>query len=110
MGAQSTMKVGMYSFDCRDASVLASFWSSVLMRPVDEGATPAYATIGFQAEEPTWMVHHPAGELTVDNRLRLDFDGGANWAEQADRVEARRLWVVVKGFVAFSAWSSSGLS
>jgi predicted enzyme related to lactoylglutathione lyase len=83
------MKVGMYSFDCRDASTLASFWSSVLIRPVDEGATPAYATIGFQAEGPTWMFHQPAGELAAgDNRLRLDFDGGADWAEQANRVEA----------------------
>ncbi|QIS22610.1 hypothetical protein [Nocardia terpenica] len=28
------MKVGMYSFDCRDAAGLAEFWARVLMRTV----------------------------------------------------------------------------
>jgi hypothetical protein len=46
VGSQDNMKVGMYSFDCRDAAALAEFWSGVLMRPVDEGATSAFATIG----------------------------------------------------------------
>jgi hypothetical protein len=51
--AQAPLQVGMYSFDCRHAAKLAEFWSRVLERPVDEGATPAYATIGFDAEGPT---------------------------------------------------------
>lgn len=82
------MKIGMYSFHCRDAASLAGFWSSVLMRPVDDGATAAYATIGVNDPGPTWMFHQadddpPSG----DNRLMLDFDGGADWTGQADRVE-----------------------
>ena len=40
------LTVGMYSFDCSDAATLAGFWSGVLDRPVDDGATAAYATIG----------------------------------------------------------------
>jgi predicted enzyme related to lactoylglutathione lyase len=89
MGSRDSMKVGMYSFDCRDAAALAGFWSGVLMRPVDEGATSAFATIGFEEDGPTWMFHQPAGELADgDNRLMLDLGGEDDWAEQADRVEA----------------------
>jgi predicted enzyme related to lactoylglutathione lyase len=83
------MTVGMYSFDCRDAAALAGFWSRVLMRPVDSGATAAFATIGFDDDGPTWMFHQPPGELpTGDNRLMLDLGGEEDWAEHADRVEA----------------------
>lgn len=86
---EDSMKVGMYSFDCRDAAALARFWSGVLMQPVDEGATPAFATIGFVGDGPTWMFHQPAGELAAgENRLMLDLGGEEDWAEQADRVEA----------------------
>lgn len=89
MSSRDSMKVGMYSFDCRDAAALASFWSGVLMRPVDPGATAAFATIGFDGDGPTWMFHQPAGELANgDNRLMLDLGGEDDWAEQADRVEA----------------------
>lgn len=89
MGSRDNLHVGMYSFDCRDAAALAGFWSGVLMRPVDEGATSAFATIGFEGNGPTWMFHQPAGELAVgDNRLMLDLGGEDDWAEQADRVEA----------------------
>ncbi|ONK15450.1 VOC family protein [Streptomyces sp. MP131-18] len=89
MGSRDSMKVGMYSFDCRDAAALAGFWADVLMRSVDEGATQAFAMIGFEGDGPTWMFHQPTGELAVgDNRLMLDLGGGDDWAEQADRVEA----------------------
>ncbi|UCM88973.1 VOC family protein [Streptomyces marincola] len=89
MASRDSLTVGMYSFDCRDAARLAAFWSGVLMRPVDEGATPAYATIGFEGDGPTWMFHQPTGGLAAgDNRLMLDLAGGGGWAEQADRVEA----------------------
>ncbi|MDT0445782.1 VOC family protein [Streptomyces johnsoniae] len=89
MDSRNSMKVGMYSFDCRDAAALAGFWAGVLMRSVDEGASPAFATIGFEGDGPTWMFHQPAGELAVgDNRLMLDLGGADDWAEQADRVAA----------------------
>jgi hypothetical protein len=61
----------------------------VLSRPVDAGATSAFATIGFDDEGPTWMFHQPAGELAPGkNRLMLDLSGGSGWRQQADRVEA----------------------
>lgn len=86
---EGTMKVVMYSFDCRDAAALAGFWSGVLKLPVDVGATPEYATISSHGDGLTWMFHQPRGELAAgDNRLMLDLGGEADWSEQADRVEA----------------------
>jgi predicted enzyme related to lactoylglutathione lyase len=83
------MPVGMYSFDCRDAAALAGFWARVLKRDVDDGATQAFAMIGFDEDGPTWMFHQPAGELpSGPNRLMLDLGGGPDWSEQADRVAA----------------------
>ncbi|WP_181785178.1 VOC family protein [Streptomyces phytophilus] len=85
----ASMRVGMYSFDCADAAALAGFWAAVLEREVDEGAAAAFATIGFADNTLTWLFHQPPGELPVGgNRLMLDFDGGRDWAQHADRVEA----------------------
>lgn len=89
------LPIGMYSFETHDAAALADFWSRFLERPVDKGATPAYAAIDFEAEGPTWMFHWPAGsseerpsELPVGpNRFILDFSGGSNWQKEADRAE-----------------------
>lgn len=89
MATQDSMSVGMYSFDCRDAAALAGFWAQVLRREVDEGASSAFATIGFDDDGVTWMFHQPEGELpTGNNRLMLDLGGKADWSQQADRVEA----------------------
>jgi catechol 2,3-dioxygenase-like lactoylglutathione lyase family enzyme len=86
--SKDSMKVGMYSFDCRDAAALAGFWSKLLMRPVDNGATQAFATIAFDGDGPTWMFHQPEGDLPAgQNRLMLDLGGEADWSAQADRVE-----------------------
>ncbi|QVQ52742.1 VOC family protein [Spiractinospora alimapuensis] len=89
MNRTNRLEVGMYAFDCADAAALAGFWSAVIDRPVDHGATPAFATIGFDGTGPTWMFHQPEGALPPgDNRLLLDLAGGEAWAEEADRVEA----------------------
>jgi predicted enzyme related to lactoylglutathione lyase len=85
--AQAPLQVGMYSFDCRDAAKLAAFWSGVLELPVDEGATAAYATIGFETEGPTWMFVQSADLPDGRNRLMLDLGGESDWQRQADRVE-----------------------
>ncbi|SEH69164.1 hypothetical protein SAMN04489835_2924 [Mycolicibacterium rutilum] len=90
MTAPETMRIGMYSFDCRDAAALADFWSSVLNRPVDENPTVEFATIGLDDGGVTWMFQaRPAAELgTGRNRLMIDFDGGPAWSEHADRVQS----------------------
>jgi predicted enzyme related to lactoylglutathione lyase len=88
MTNQDRLEIGMYSFDCRDAATLAAFWSRFLERPVDVGATPEYATIGFDDPGPTWM--YVQSETVEDgrNRLMLDFAGGQAWFEEAARAES----------------------
>jgi catechol 2,3-dioxygenase-like lactoylglutathione lyase family enzyme len=89
-----SLTVGMYSFDCDDAAALAAFWSGVLERPVDDGATAAYASIGLDGDGPTWLFVHSDDPGTGRNRVMFDLGGGQDWREQADRVEglgARRV-------------------
>jgi predicted enzyme related to lactoylglutathione lyase len=83
-----SLTVGMYSFDCSDAAALADFWSGVLERPVDDGATADYASIGLDGAGPTWLFVHSDDPGTGRNRLMFDLGGGEDWREQADRVEA----------------------
>jgi predicted enzyme related to lactoylglutathione lyase len=86
--SSTPLEVGMYSFDCRDAARLAEFWSRLLERTVDEGATSAYATIGFDAEGPTWMYVQSEDLADGRNRLMLDLAGEDDWQQHADRVES----------------------
>ena len=70
MTSKDSIKVGMYSFDCRDAAALAGFWSKVLMRPVDDGATQAFATIGFDGTARHGCFTSPRANFRPgDNRL-----------------------------------------
>jgi predicted enzyme related to lactoylglutathione lyase len=84
---RTRLEVGMYSFECRDAARLAGFWSGVLERPVDAGATTEFAMIGFDDGGPTWLFIRADDLPDGRNRLMLDLGGEENWREQADRVE-----------------------
>ncbi|PZS34588.1 MAG: glyoxalase/bleomycin resistance/dioxygenase family protein [Pseudonocardiales bacterium] len=77
----------MHSFACRDAATLAQFWSQVLKRPVDQGATTEYATIGFDADGPTWMFVRSDDLAEGRNRLMLDLAGEDRWLQEAERAE-----------------------
>jgi predicted enzyme related to lactoylglutathione lyase len=87
MTAHDRLEIGMYSFDCRDAAALAGFWSRVLGRSVDPGATADYATIGFAEGGPTWMFVRSDDIAEGRNRLMLDLAGEENWRQHADRME-----------------------
>jgi Glyoxalase-like domain len=63
------------TFDCRDAATLANFWSQAIDRPVDDGATPGFASIGLQ--EPNdghirMMFNKVPERKSVKNRVHLD--------------------------------------
>ena len=57
------------TFDCADAATLASFWSSVLDRPVDDGASPEYALV---QGAPGWMFLQVPEPKTTKNRMHAD--------------------------------------
>jgi Glyoxalase-like domain len=66
------------SLDCADAAGLASFWSELLERPVDAGATAGFAAIGLAeggASGLVWMFHQvpeAAGGKQIKNRVHAD--------------------------------------
>jgi predicted enzyme related to lactoylglutathione lyase len=88
MTGHDRLAIGMHSFDCRDAEALAQFWSRMLERPVDQGATAAFATIGFDDDGPTWMFVRSDDLAEGRNRLMLDFAGENAWQQEADRAES----------------------
>jgi predicted enzyme related to lactoylglutathione lyase len=70
-----SLQLGNVTLDCADASRVARFWSAALQRPVDDGASDSYASIGAEAGEaagPGWFfIKVPEGK-SVKNRVHVD--------------------------------------
>jgi|SRR5215469_563120 len=63
------------SLDCANAAKLAAFWSQVLGRPVDPGATEDFAAIGLAGGSdgrPVWLFHRVPEAKTSKNRAHVD--------------------------------------
>lgn len=70
-----TARVGNIAFDCEDVLKVAAFWSAVLGRPVDKGASKAFASIGGadpQRREPAWYFNKVPEPKRAKNRVHLD--------------------------------------
>ena len=70
------------TFDCTEATTLATFWSDVLGRSVDDGASTDFASIGFGDDsQPAWFfVKVPEGKA-VKNRCHPDLVASDREAE-----------------------------
>ena len=75
------------TFDCRDALVLAQFWSAVLDHPVDDGGTADFAAIGLDGStlRPAWMFIKVPEAKAAKNRLHPDL-ASADQPAEVDRV------------------------
>jgi hypothetical protein len=76
------------TLDCDNAAELAAFWSEVLGRPVDDGATGDFAAIGLAGGSdgrPVWMFHRVPEAKTAKNRAHVDLIT-ADLAAEVDRV------------------------
>jgi predicted enzyme related to lactoylglutathione lyase len=75
------------SIDCADAGRLAGYWSQVLGRPIDDGATPDFASIGMGGDEgaaPIWMFHRvPEANRPKETKNRVHVDLTAESLEKA---------------------------
>jgi predicted enzyme related to lactoylglutathione lyase len=73
------------TFDCADATALASFWAAVLKQEVDAGGNEFFATVNKAGDGPALMfIQVPEGR-TGKNRLHLDL-AAADWAAEIDRL------------------------
>ena len=69
------MKLGNVSFDCDDVLRTARFWSAVLERPLDEGSTQQFASIGGtdgRRTEPAWYFTKVPEPKLAKNRVHVD--------------------------------------
>ena len=93
------------TFDCTEATTIATFWSDVLGRSVDDGASPDFASIGFGDDsQPAWFfVKVPDGNIpqariekrrgqTVHVELHVADDGRAAEIERLIALGAVKLW------------------
>jgi predicted enzyme related to lactoylglutathione lyase len=74
------------SLDCADAGKQADFWSQVLNRSVDDGASPDFAAIGLQGGgDVVWMFHRVPEPKQAKNRVHVDFLA-ADLPEEVQRI------------------------
>jgi len=76
------------TLDCRDATALAAFWATALDRPVDEGASPFFASIGMatRSRRPAWLFLQVPEPKQAKNRMHLDFSAADPQVELTDLV------------------------
>lgn len=68
-------KVGNIAFDCEDVLSMARFWSAVLGRPLDDGSSAEFATLGgtdADRGEPAWYFNKVSETKRAKNRVHLD--------------------------------------
>ncbi len=68
------MRLFNVTFDARDAAGLAGFWSEVVERPVDEGASAFFARIDGGGEVPNLLFIQVPEDRTAKNRVHVDLD------------------------------------
>jgi hypothetical protein len=70
-----SFRVANITFDCDDVLKVASFWSAVTGRSIDEGSSEAFASIGgvdTQRSEPAWYFNKVEEPKAAKNRMHLD--------------------------------------
>jgi catechol 2,3-dioxygenase-like lactoylglutathione lyase family enzyme len=78
-------------FDSSDAEALARFWAGVLERPVDEGASPFFATVGMPERgttpTPVFMFLQVPDPTPGKNRVHVDLSS-ADLPAEVERLTA----------------------
>lgn len=78
-----TVRIGAITFDCADPLTMSAFWSAATGRPVDEGASEFFASIGMKSPEsgPRWLFAQVPEGKTAKNRCHLDLEADDPAAE-----------------------------
>ena len=74
--------MGAIVMDCSDALRLGEFWSAALDRPLDEGASEEFASIGLREKDgQPWMFAKVPEAKVAKNRAHPDFSAEDREAE-----------------------------
>lgn len=68
-------RIGNLAFDCSDVLSTARFWSAALGRPLDDGCSAEFATIGGadgRRAEPAWYFNRVSETKRAKNRFHVD--------------------------------------
>ena len=69
------LAVANVTVDCSDVLRVATFWSTVLGRPLDRGSSEHFASIGHadpERVEPAWYFNRVPEPKRAKNRVHLD--------------------------------------
>jgi hypothetical protein len=69
------VRVGNITVDCDDVMRVAEFWSAAMERPLDDGASEWFASIGgadADRAEPAWYFGKVPERKTTKNRMHVD--------------------------------------
>jgi hypothetical protein len=69
------IRVGNITIDCNDVMRVARFWSAAMERPLDDGASEHFASIGGSdpdRTEPAWYFAKVPEPKTAKNRMHVD--------------------------------------
>ena len=77
-----SIELGNITLDCADTTKVAAFWSAALRRPLDEGGSEFFVSIGRDVNGGPGMffIQVPEGK-SVKNRLHLDLHADDRSAE-----------------------------
>ena len=77
-----TLRLGNVTLDCGDTMRVATFWSAALGRPIDEGASEWFASIGHGDEAQTgWFFMKVPEGKSAKNRMHVDLRSDDRGAE-----------------------------
>jgi predicted enzyme related to lactoylglutathione lyase len=85
-----SVSVAHITFDCADPAKVAGFWSQLIGRPVDEGASEFFATVGLSGEgegtamRPALMFIKVPEPKSVKNRVHIDLTA-PDWDAEIER-------------------------
>lgn len=68
-------RTGNVAIDCDGVLRLATFWSAVLGRPLDQGSSESFASIGGadgERREPAWYFNKVPEPKQAKNRVHID--------------------------------------
>ena len=89
-----TLALANVTLDCADPARVARFWSAALDRPVDEGASEWFVSIGMGDEgRPAWFFIKVPEAKSAKNRMHVDLRADDREAEVArlEGLGAKRL-------------------